>query len=244
MNPYSLDGKHILVTGASSGIGRAIAVAVSNAGAELSLVGRNRERLEGTAGMLGGDPQILQIDLTDEQATAETFAELPKLSGLVHAAGILKTIPVKFIAREDYRELFDTNLYSVMHVVRSLLLKKKIAKESSLLFISSIGSALGTPGHALYSASKAGLVSYARVLATELAPRKIRVNTLSPGMVHTPLLQAMGISQDDFDADEDKYPLGYGSPDDVAHAAVYFLSPAARWLTGTNLILDGGRTLQ
>ncbi len=245
MNPYSLDGQQVLVTGASSGIGRAIAVAASKAGATLCLVGRNVERLEETAGLLTGDNhQVCPVDLKDENATAEAFASLPKLTGLVHSAGILRTIPAKFIAREEYQDLLDTNLYSAMHIVRCLLQTKKLSKESSLLFITSIMASLGTPGNSIYSASKAGLVAYARVLATELAPRKIRVNTISPGMVRTPLLETSGLGQDALDLDEAKYPLGYGTPDDVAHAAVYLLSPAARWVTGTDLILDGGRTLQ
>lgn len=245
-NPYTLLNKTILVTGASSGIGRAIAISCSNLGATVLLLARNEERLQETlSSMEGLNHQIVSCDLNDREKIAQKVMDFPKLDGIVYCSGTLRTVPTKMIQREDMDYVYETNFFSVVHLNTLLLQQKKIQKAASIVFLSSIAAFdLSEAGNAIYSSSKAALSSYSKVLALELSRRKIRVNTLSPGIVKTNFLKHFSVDEEQFQEDEKKYPLGYGTPEDIAYAACYLLSNAARWVTGTELKLDGGVTLK
>lgn len=243
--PFSLQGKHLLITGASSGIGRSTAVLCSQMGAKLSIVGRSKERLSETASLLdGNNHQEFITEMTDDESVAALVASLEKIDGVVHCTGTQQACIAKMLTRKAIDEVFETNLYSVANLNQKLLASKKINKGASIVIVSSVAANLvAEVGNAAYSASKGALSSYARVLAIELAPRKIRVNTITPGIVRTPLLEKFGLTAEQWEEDEKKYPLGYGEPQDVANSAVYLLSDASKWLTGTNILLDGGLTL-
>ena len=244
-NPFSLQQKRVLITGASSGIGRATAIECSRMGAELIITGRNEERLNETMKLLEGQGHIqIALDLNDADALDRFVAEIPKLDGVVYCAGTQRTCPVKLLQREIVDEVFEINFFSIVHLNTAVLDKKKINKGASVVFVSSIAAGVvAETGNSVYSASKGAISSFAKVLALELSFRKIRVNCVMPGMVKTPLLTKFSIDSDEFAKDEKRYPLGYGEPSDVAYAIVYLLSDAARWVTGTNILLDGGLTL-
>lgn len=246
MNPFELNGKHLLITGASSGIGKSTAVLCSQLGGHIIAVGRNLQHLEETMSLLSGEGhQMLQCDLSDETQLQTMVSSIGKLDGVVFCAGTIQTCITRNLTKEVCQEMFDVNFYSAVGLNTQLLSHKKINKNASLVFVSSL-SALNCAeyGNAAYGASKGALAAYARVLALELSTRGCRVNIVSPGMVRTPLLQKFDVSDEQFAEDEKKYPLGYGQPEDVANAIVYMLSDASKWMTGTNLILDGGLTLR
>ena len=245
-NPFSLEGKTILVTGASSGIGRSVAVECSKMGALLVITGRNAERLSATFAMLeGGGHLQIPADLTNESELEQLAEKTPVLQGVVHSAGINKRLPVKFINSGAFDELMQTNLYAPVSLSRLLLKKKKIEKKASLVFISSIASFSADMGNAMYSASKGALNSFAKVMALELAPQQIRVNCIQPGVVKTNILLSGDISQEQLAEEEKRYPLGrFGQPEDIAFATVYLLSNAASWTTGAAMTIDGGITLK
>jgi len=245
-NPFSLIGKKILITGASSGIGRTTAIECSKLGAKLVLTGRNVENLLQTMSMLSGDEHIFKIlNQNDIEAVSKFIIDIPNLDGIVFCAGIQKTSPIKFIQRTDIEEIFETNFFSNVNLNSQLMIKKKLNKGASLVFISSITAGIiALNGNAIYSASKGALTSFAKVLALELSVQKIRVNCILPAMVRTPLLENIFIEKEQLDEDEKRYPFGYGNPEDVAYAAIYLLSEGSKWITGTNLIMDGGLTLK
>lgn len=244
-NPFTLQGKHLLITGASSGIGREIAIQCSHMGARVSIVGRNQERLAETLSLLEGDThKTYQAELTNDSDVANIVSNLEKLDGIVFCAGTQSMCITKMLERKALDNVFETNFFSVANLTQQILKEKKLNKKSSIVIISSVAANLVAEiGNAAYSASKGALSSYARVLAVELSLRKIRVNTLTPGMIKTPLLEKFELTQEQWEEDEQRYPLGYGSPEDVANAAVFLLSDASKWITGTNLLLDGGLTL-
>lgn len=244
-NPFSLQQKRILITGASSGIGRSTAIECSRMGAELIITGRNEERLNETMQLLEGQGHLqIVLDLNDVDALDRFVTEMPKLDGVVYCAGTQRTCPVKLLEREIVDEVFETNFFSIVHLNTAILDKKKINKGASVVFVSSTAAGVvAETGNSVYSASKGAISSFAKVLALELSFRKIRVNCVMPGMIKTPLLTKLSIDSDELAEDEKRYPLGYGEPSDVAYAIVYLLSDAARWVTGTNILLDGGLTL-
>lgn len=245
-NPFTLEGKTILVTGASSGIGRATAIECSKMGAKMVITARNEERLNKTLSELEGDGHVALIaDLTVKDDVASLVTSLPALDGVVYNAGVGITVPLSFIKEEDMYRVFETNLFSTMMLNKAILRKKKINKQASIVFTSSISALFNTPGIALYGATKAALLSYMRSCACELADKKIRVNAVLPGMIQTELINGGTLSEADKESDMATYPLKrYGTPQDVAYAFIYLLSDASSWVTGTSLIVDGGKLMR
>lgn len=244
-NPFSLDGKTILVTGASSGIGKATAIECSKMGAKVVITGRNEQRLTETYDDLEGDGHVMVLgDLSSQSFIEELVAGVSALHGAVFCAGIGFVKPILFSQPEEYRKYFDVNFFSPVELLRQLVKKKKLLKGASCVFIASIGgNYLWTPGNAVYGTTKAALKSVVNYYAVELASKKIRVNSICPGMVETPLIKSEAFSQDQVEADKALYPLGrYGRPEDIAYASVYLLSDATEWMTGNHMVLDGGVT--
>ena len=244
-NPFSLEGKTILVTGASSGIGRGIAVTCSKMRATVIINGRNKERLQETLSQMEGENHLVAVgDLTDTNSLSAMVETLPKLDGVVHCAGRGQRIPCKDLQMENVNQVMDVNFLAPVMLQAELLRQKKINKAGSIVFVASIASWSPSFGNSIYSASKGAIISYANCLALELAPRKIRVNCISPAMVWTDLILAEGIEEEQLKEDEQKYPLKrYGQPEDIANLAVYMLSDASTWMTGSNVRITGGGKL-
>ena len=246
-NPFSLANKTVLVTGASSGIGRSIAVECAKMGATVFITGRNEERLNETYNQLEGTGHIkCTADLQMEEQTARLVDALPLLDGVVHAAGIVTTVPFQFITKEKLEEIFAINFISPTLISQQLLQKKKISKGASFVWISSIsGTVCSFIGNAMYSSTKGAVNGIVKGMALDLAKKDIRVNSINPGQIDTDLLVAKGvITAEQMQEEIKKYPLKrFGKPEEVAYAAVYLLSNASSWITGTHLLIDGGYTL-
>ena len=247
-SPFRLDGKRILITGASSGIGRATAIECGKAGAtECVLLGRNQEALELTNSMLpeGCDGKIVICDLSNIASLEECVKNLEALDGLVCNAGINKMRTIQFYTEKDLDEIFTVNCFTPMLLVKQLLKKKKLAKSASIVFTASIsGHSNVSGGNGIYGASKAALSAYMKYAALELAPKGIRCNAVHPGRIDTPLIHNGVTNEEDIRRDIERYPLRrYGMPEEVAYSIIYLLSDAAAWITGTDLIIDGGRSL-
>ncbi len=245
-NPFSLKEKVILVTGASSGIGRATAIECSKMGAKLVITARNEERLKETLDSLEGEGhQYIVADLSKEEDVDKLVSEMPVINGIVNNAGffIVKLLP--FIKTEDLRKMFKLNLEAPILLTNNIVKKKKIAKNSSMVFVSSIGKSIPSPGNSMYSAAKGGLSSFMKNAAIDLASKKIRCNAVLPGMIETPLILEEEIyTETQLEADKKIYPLKrYGNPEDVANVIIFLLSDASSWMTGTEIIIDGGRSL-
>lgn len=241
-NPFSLEGKVILITGASSGIGQGTAVACSKMGATVILNGRNIKKLNVTFSELEGvGHKIVAADLTNNESVEKMMQELPKLDGVVHCAGLGQRIPCKDVISGNVDDVMNVNFKAPVMLQAEILRQKKLNKASSIVFIASIASWSPSLGNSIYSASKGAIVSYANCLAIELAPRKIRVNCISPAMVWTDLVLADGTDIEQLKEDEQTYPLKrYGQPEDIANLAVYMLSDASTWMTGSNVNITGG----
>lgn len=245
-NPFSLEGKTILITGASSGIGKAVAQECAAAGATCIITARNEDRLTVTLSSLEGEGhQLLLADLSSTDSIERIVEQLPKLDGVVSCAGIVETKMLKFTEEDDLLRLFNTNAFSSIRLIRTLVQQKKLKKEASIVMISSIsGVKCGYLGGSIYGATKGALEGFTKATALELAPQKIRVNTITPGMVETSLLKDSEIDSELLEADKQKYPLKrYGNPEEIGYSAVYLLSDATKWMTGTSLLIDGGYTL-
>lgn len=246
-NPFSLYNKTILVTGASSGIGRSIAINCSQMGAKVIITGRNEKRLHQTYIELeGSGHEKLIADLTDLSQLKDMVEQLPKLEGVVSNAGIVKSLITQVSEPEDVDDIFKINTFAPINLIQLLLHVKKLNKNASVVFVSSIsGVYCGAIGGSLYGSTKAALDGFSKALALELAHRGIRVNTINPGMVDTGIFDDTSLSKQQFDEDMRNYPLKrYGKPEDVAYAAVYLLSNASEWVTGSSLLIDGGYTLK
>lgn len=245
-NPFSLEGKTILVTGASSGIGRATAIECSKMGAKVVITARNEVRLKETLDALEGDGhQMICFDLSETDKIEEFVAQLPVLQGFVSNAGTNKMSPVIFIKKDDLNEVFKVNTFTPILLLRLLLKKKKLEKASSVVFTSSL-SGIGTvgTGNGTYASSKGALSMFMKVAALELASKQIRVNAVCPGMVQTQMIQEGEVAEQ-LEKGLVDYPLGrYGEPNDIAYAIIYLLSNASSWVTGTNMIIDGGLTIR
>ena len=241
-NPFSLASKTILVTGASSGIGRGIAIACSKMGATLVLNGRNEMRLTETLNLLEGEGHAaLMADLSVPSSVSGLVGACPKLDGIVHCAGVGQRVLCKQLDEALVDDVMNANFKCSVLLQTELLKAKKVNKGASIVFVASMASDSPSVGNAIYSASKGAIISYARCLMLELAPRQIRVNCISPAMVWTDLIAKGGLTTDELKEDEMKYPLKrYGTPEDVAYLAVYMLSDAAAWMTGSNVKITGG----
>ena len=245
-NPFSLVGKTILITGASSGIGQETAIQCSKLGAKVVITGRNEERLKETFFQLDGvGHNMILAELTNQEDVERLVGEVSGLHGLVLCAGKGMTSPFPFSTRDKYDEIFNINFFAPVELLRLLVKKKKLEKDSSVVFVSSIGG-IGSfsLGNGVYGASKAALNSTMKFCARELAAKKIRVNSVNPGMVNTKLIQNGSISEEQHKLDMEKYPLKrYGEPDEIAYGIIYLLSDASSWVTGHSLVIDGGVTI-
>lgn len=248
-NPFSLAGKTILVTGASSGIGRGIAIECSKMGANVIITGRNIGRLNETFLLLeGNENKQIVADLSDKDQLEFLINSCPSLDGCVNNAGIPKLNTVKFIQRESLNEILNINTIAPI-LLTSILVKRKILKKtSSIVFVSSIsGVYISTLGESLYSSTKGAINGFVKGAAIDLASQKIRVNSVNPGLIETNILDLAGemFSKEQIQDKLNQYPLKrIGQPEDVAFAVIYLLSDAASWVTGTNIVIDGGFTLQ
>lgn len=246
-NPFALTGKTILVTGASSGIGRSVAIECSRLGARVILTARNRQRLEETLGQMEGNNHlIIECDLSKEDDIERLIAETPEIQGLVNNAGTTMTLPVQFIKSDTLSNLMNVNTIAPIVILSSLVKKKKLKKNSSIVFTSSV-SGLGhiSPGNTMYAATKGAVSIFVKGAAKELAAKGIRVNAVCPGMTETDIMSHLSASEEQLNEDRQSFPLKrYGKPEEIAWAIIYLLSDASAWVTGTNLLIDGGRCLK
>lgn len=245
-NPYSLEGKTILVTGASSGIGRATAIECSKMGAKVVITARNEERLRNTLEALEGDDhQMILCDLTNEDDLNALVEAALELDGIVFNAGINKLVPIRQLKEVDLTNIFAVNTFSPIMLLQKLTKKKKIVNDASVVFTSSIsGIGAAAVGESMYIASKGAISSFVKAAALEFAKKGIRVNAVCPGMVKTDMSDAYDLNEGD-NEDMKNYPLGrYATPEDIAWAIIYLLSNASNWVTGTNMVIDGGLTVQ
>jgi NAD(P)-dependent dehydrogenase (short-subunit alcohol dehydrogenase family) len=247
--PFSLNGKLILITGASSGIGRQCAITCSLMGASVVLLGRDRERLEETLSLMDNTDKHLLcvVDLIEYDKVAEEIqkivAEKGKLSGLVNCAGISTTLPLIAVSPQKMEQFFGTNVIGAVNLTRFVIKASNFSDTGgSIIFISSVMGVVGENGKSLYSMTKGALIAAVKSMSVELAPKSIRINAVSPGVVETPMSKNAIYSRNEESLSKIKslHPLGLGQPEDVANACVFLLSDAARWITGTNLIVDGG----
>ncbi len=246
-NPFSLAEKTILVTGASSGIGRATAIECSKMGAKLIITARNEERLKETLTLLEGEGhQYIVADLLNKSEIDNLVLKIPVINGVVNNAGfnIVKLIP--FIKSEDLSSMFKINLKAPILLTNEIVKKKKIKKNSSIVFVSSIGKYIISPANSIYSTMKGGLSAFMKSAALDLAGKKIRCNAVLPGMVETPLvIDERILTEEQLDADRKLYPLKrFGKTEEIAHAIIFLLSDASSWMTGTEVVIDGGRSLK
>lgn len=240
-----LKNKTILITGASSGIGRAAALLCDQLGASLILNGRNDEELDKTSALLKNKSTKIIADLSSEEGVDQVISLLPQLDGFVHCAGMIRPMPVKFLRAKHIDELFSINFSSAVLLSSGLLASKKLINGASVVFISSISSIHPYTGGSLYTSSKSALEAFARGFALEASSKKIRVNTISPALVRTKILEQSEqiYSKEEIAEIEGRYPLGIGEPEDVANMIAFLLSSSSKWITGSNIQMDGGLLL-
>lgn len=246
-NPFSLVNKTILITGAASGIGRATAIQCAEMGAKVIMVDLNEEGLKESQNIIGkADTEYCALDLTDLDKLEEMVSSLPKLDGVASNAGIVLSLLAKFSEAKDMERIFKINTFSHINLIQQLISQKKLNKGASIVFTSSMsGVYCGLAGGSLYGATKSAILGYTKALAIELAPRGIRVNTVHPGMIETPLTNGTALSKELLEEDAKNYPLGrYGKPEEIAYSIVYLLSDATVWMTGSQLLIDGGYSVK
>lgn len=242
-NPFTLAGKQILITGASSGIGRAIAIACAQMGAAIIITGRNEVRLKNTldACTNGREHKLIKADLINIGDVENLVSQIPKIDGFVQCAGIGSRVFCKAVEKKDIDHIIKPNLEAPILLQSEILRKKKLNKGASVVYIASAAAFIPAIGNAVYSASKGAIISYAKCLALELAPRQIRVNCVCPAMIWTDLILQEGVTKEELEEAQLKYPLKrYGTPNDVAYLTIYLLSDASSWMTGSSLDLTGG----
>lgn len=245
---FTLEGKKILVTGASSGIGKSVAINTALHGAQLTISARNNERLNATLNEL--QPTTLKhkaicCDLSSKEDLDELVESIEPLDGIVLNAGAVKLAPIAFIKDGAVDDLFEINVQSSIRLVQRLMRKKKLKKGASLVFISSIATQKATIGNSVYNATKGAVNAFVKSLALELANKQIRANAILPGLVPTGILSDSGISEEELDTHLKNYPLGrYGKPEDIAYLSIFLLSNQSSWMTGSLINLDGGFSLK
>ncbi len=241
-NPYSLEGKTVLVTGASSGIGRATAIECSRLGARLVLTARNEQRLCETLSLLEGEGHSMVVaDLTRAEDIARLVKTVPQIDGFVCNAGITVRRPVNFLKAEELNDVFATNTFAGFMLTKALMKAKKVNKGGSMVFLSSMAARKVTPGNAMYAASKAAIESFSRSCAQEYAARNIRSNAILPGMVETKMTMGGMLDSELIERDKAHYLLRrYGRPEEISWAIIFLLSDASQWITSTSLMVDGG----
>lgn len=245
-NPFTLENKTVLVTGASSGIGKATAIDCSRLGAKVVVTGRNEERLNQTLAELEGNGHLAIVaDLTLDDGVNELVEQCPRIDGLVNNAGATVTVPVQFISRENLEGLLQVNTIAPILLFQRLMKAKKLGKGASIVFTASIsGLCCAVLGNSLYSTSKAAIGGFVKNAALELAGKNIRVNAVCPGMIDTHILDAGVVGADDLERERQKYPMKrFGKPEEVAWSIIYLLSDASSFTTGSTLVMDGGFTL-
>jgi len=239
---FTLTNKNILVTGASSGLGKQMAMSLDALGANVIISGRNEERLSETFSLFtGAGKMCIQADLTDEKQIEALVAQLPALDGIIHSAGVTSHMPARLIGTKQINEVFSINFLAPVLLTKQLISKRKINKGASVVFMSSIATKLPYFGGGIYISSKTALEGYAKTLALELAPDRIRVNVISPAVIHTPMLDktADTISEEALEKLRAVHPLGFGTPEDVANTVAFLMSDASKWITGENIHLGG-----
>jgi NAD(P)-dependent dehydrogenase (short-subunit alcohol dehydrogenase family) len=244
-NKFDVNSKTILITGATSGIGFATSQLLINLGCSLFVVGRNRIKLDELEALGKGKVVSIQADLRNIDDIKMVVSFISKIDGFVHSAGVASSIPLQFINYESLERERSLNYDSFLFLTQNLIKNKKINSNGSIVSLASIAAHFGTIGNSLYCGNKAALIATSKVFAKELASKNIRVNTISPGIVRTEMVnnaQGKHLTKEALILDEQKYPLGYGEADDVAYCITFLISDASKWITGQDIILDGGRT--
>lgn len=245
-NPYSLEGKTILVTGASSGIGRGAAIECSKMGAKVIITARNEERLKEVLGQMAGEGHEMRVcDLADNNAIKTMVDTLPELQGVINNAGFTTIQPIPFINEDVFQSIMQVNTIAPVLILKYLVKKKKLKAGASVVFTSSLaGIGMISVGNTMYACSKGAVSAFIQGAAKELAAKNIRVNAVCPAMVDSQILSSGTITDEQLKKTMELYPLGrFGVPQDVAWAMIYLLSDASSWITGVNLPIDGGRGL-
>jgi NAD(P)-dependent dehydrogenase (short-subunit alcohol dehydrogenase family) len=248
---FSLRGKRIVITGASSGIGRQCAISCSHRGATLVLLGRNHTRLNETLSLTteSSKHMVFSVDLLEHNTVDKVFVEIIKkivrLDGLINCAGISTTLPINAMSNDKMDLFLRTNVIGPVNLTRQFVKSIRFSGSGgSIVFISSVMGVVGEKGKTLYSTTKGALIAAVRSMAVELASRQIRVNSVSPGVVESPMSKkaVYSVDEESLNRIKELHPLGLGVPEDVANACIFLLSDASRWITGTNMIIDGGYT--
>lgn len=241
-NPYSLEGKTILITGAASGIGKETSIESSMMGAKIIAVDLNTNGLTALMPLLEGNGhQHYAGNLCDEDFLKALAESVPELNGVFLCAGVSDTTLVKFLTEEKIDRVFNVNIKAPVMMLKYLLKKKKVAEGASLVWMSSYGAEKLEPGLGIYAASKSAVNGFMRAYAKELISRKIRSNSIMPMMIKTELLSTLTtISKEEWKKQEEMYPLGFGKPEDVARVAMFLFSDASRWITGSQIKMGGG----
>lgn len=246
-NPFSIEGKTIIVTGATSGIGRATALACAQMGANVILNGRNVSRLEETLHMMCDVEKhlIISADLTDEEQVKALIERCPVVDGVACCAGVAEMKPFAFVTEEDVERMFRVNCFAPVMLVNKLLKAKKLNKGGSVVFVSSVdGPKIVHAGNSVYSGSKSALVGMARNIAIDLAGKKIRVNCVLPGTTDTPMVRTGNVTEEMLAETAKQYPLKrFAQPEEIANAIIFLLSDAASYITGTEITVDGGMSV-
>lgn len=251
-NPFSLEGKIVLVTGASSGIGAQCAIDCAEAGAKVVLVARNEERLQNTRSQMRGENHLivsedLSVVNNIPKLVQKIVSQVGPINGVVNCAGISSVTPLKLVKEDSLDNIIRTNIYSAYFLTKEVSRMGNYIKTGvSVIFLSSVMGIKGENAKSMYSLTKGALISTARSLAIELAPKRIRVNCISPGVIETPInsTQPYMADPDKRSMLESKHPLGLGKTTDISYACIYLLSDAAKWITGQNLVIDGGYTIR
>ena len=245
-NPFTIEGKTILITGAASGMGKATAVTCAKMGAKVVAADYNADGLSNTMSELEGEGHLsFVLNLADENSWSEMLDDIPALGGIANCAGIANMNPFNFITREEMDRVFNINFFGPVLLTKSLIKAKKLNKGGSIVFVSSVdGPRIVHIGNSVYSAGKNALVGMSRNMAVDLASKKIRVNCILPGTTDTPLIRTANVTEESLAEIAKSFPMKrFGTPEDMAYGIIYLLSDASSFVTGTELVIDGGYTL-